>query len=274
MRGAVAIPLDVALARFPSLASTVPAPDMSARYSHISTADVLSGLTKEGFEIFSVQTARALTPEKRPFSKHLVRLRKPGARSIGDSVPEICVLNAHNGRSAYKAFSGVFRFLCENGLIVGDVFGTYKIRHSGDIVGKVIDATYSIVSQFDSVADNVEAMRARVMTYDERHDLATRALAVRFPNDSAPASFNAAELLYTRRAEDAGADLWSTFNRVQENLTQGGLTGFRTNSRGRVGRSTMRRLSAIDGNTRVNRGLWDVAASYLPSNPAPLLIAA
>lgn len=263
MRGATAIPLETALARFPTLASTIAAPDRSERYSHISTADVLGGLTREGFEIFGVQTARAMTAERKPFVKHLVRLRKPGARAIGDSVPEICVLNAHDGRAAFKAFAGAFRFICANGLIVGNVFGSFRVRHSGDIVGKVIDATYSVVNQFDAVTESAEAMRARVLSYDERADLASRALAVRYPENDSP--FRALHLLAPRRVEDSGADLWSTFNRVQENLTQGGASGFRVGSNGRIRRSHMRRLNGIDSNTRVNRALWDVAASYLPA---------
>lgn len=35
----------------------------------------------------------------------------------------------------------------------------------------------------------------------------------------------AEQLLLTRRDADKGSDLWRVFNRVQENLTQGGFSG-------------------------------------------------
>jgi len=55
--------------------------------------------------------------------------------------------------------------------------------------------------------------------------------------------------------DDRGADLWRTFNRVQENLMQGGLQGRNANG----GRSTTRRVSSVSENIRLNRALWTLA---------------
>jgi len=49
--------------------------------------------------------------------------------------------------------------------------------------------------------------------------------------------------------------LWSTFNRVQENLVKGGLTG--RNANGRQQRT--RPVQGIDQNVRLNRALWLLA---------------
>ncbi|MBW8832642.1 MAG: DUF932 domain-containing protein [Burkholderiales bacterium] len=57
------------------------------------------------------------------------------------------------------------------------------------------------------------------------------------------------------RFEDRSDDLWTTFNRVQENLIQGGLQG-RTPA-GRPMRT--RPVVGIDQGVKLNRALWVLA---------------
>jgi hypothetical protein len=67
------------------------------------------------------------------------------------------------------------------------------------------------------------------------------------------------QLLSCRRAEDLGGDLWSTLNKVQENLCGGGLRRF--SATGRLTRT--RRLTSIREDVRVNGQLWDLAMEVL-----------
>jgi len=55
-----------------------------------------------------------------------------------------------------------------------------------------------------------------------------------------------------RRFEDRGNDLWTTFNRIQENLMRGGLSGHNRNGR----RLTTRPIAGVSENVRLNRALW------------------
>ena len=71
----------------------------------------------------------------------------------------------------------------------------------------------------------------------------------------------ATALLGCRRGEDAGEDLWSTLNRVQENLLRGGLP--RRTPRGRLLRT--RRITSIREDVRINSALWEMAAEVLAS---------
>jgi hypothetical protein len=49
-----------------------------------------------------------------------------------EEVPEIVLVDSHDRSSAYRVFSGVFRLVCENGMIVqSSDFGSFSIRHSG-----------------------------------------------------------------------------------------------------------------------------------------------
>jgi len=67
------------------------------------------------------------------------------------------------------------------------------------------------------------------------------------------------QLLTPRRHEDSRDDLWTVFNRLQENLSKGGLdvrtaTGKRTRSRS---------VKGIDGDVKLNRALWVMAENML-----------
>ena len=55
--------------------------------------------------------------------------------------------------------------------------------------------------------------------------------------------------------DDRRPDLWSVFNRTQENLTKGGLHGRSANGR----RQQTRPIQGIDSDVRLNRALWMLA---------------
>ncbi|HFV5221667.1 TPA: DUF945 domain-containing protein, partial [Escherichia coli] len=54
-------------------------------------------------------------------------------------------------------------------------------------------------------------------------------------------------------------DLWTTCQRIQENLIKGGLSG--RNAKG--GRSHTRAVRGIDGDVKLNRALWVMAEALL-----------
>ena len=55
-------------------------------------------------------------------------------------------------------------------------------------------------------------------------------------------------------------DLWTTYQRVQENLIKGGLSG--RNAKGRR-RTHARAVRGIDGDVKLNRALWVMAETML-----------
>ncbi len=57
----------------------------------------------------------------------------------GQEVPEIILLNSHDGSSSYQMIPGIFRFVCTNGTVCGNNFGEIRVPHKGDIVGQVIE---------------------------------------------------------------------------------------------------------------------------------------
>lgn len=227
----------------------------SERYSYIPTSTVLAGLRKEGFEPFMVCQTRVRDESKREFTKHMLRLRH--AAQINDAeANEIILLNSHDGTSSYQMLAGMFRFACSNGLVCGDVVEDVRIRHSGEIVDNVIEGAFRVLDGFEEVREKREGLRAITLDPAEAEIFARSALALKYePDPSKPAPITEAQVLAPRRMADSRPDLWSTFNRVQENMVRGGLPARTTNGR----RQRTREVQGIDQNIKVNRALWLLA---------------
>jgi len=223
----------------------------SDRYAYIPTIEVLKSLRKEGFEPFMACQTRVRNVEKREHTKHMIRLRRAD-RIMDKEANEIILLNSHDGTSSYQMMAGVFRFVCANGLVCGDTMADFKVRHSGDVVNNVIEGAYKVVDQFKSVDEQRESMQGIILRPQQQLALAHAALAYRYDPKDGPAPITADTVLRARRSEDRSPDLWTTFNRVQENLIKGGLPG--RNAKGRP--TTTRAVGGIDQDVKLNRALW------------------
>ena len=238
----------------PSIFAQTPHESRSERYSYIPTASVLSELRKEGFEPFMVCQTRVRNEDRREHTKHLIRLRHASQIS-GAEANEIILLNSHDGSSSYQMLAGMFRFVCHNGLVCGDTFADVRVPHKGDITDQVIEGAYDVLKCFEQVHRSREAMRAITLEEGEQEIFARSALALKYDDPNKPAPVTERQLLMPRRFEERKADLWSTFNRVQENFIKGGLSGRAANGR----QQRTRAVQGIDQNLKLNRALWMLA---------------
>ena len=244
------------------VAPSIFAPDKhasrSARYTYIPTIEILRGLVAEGFAPYAAVQSNARDESHREHTKHMVRLRRTGDRA-GAQANEIILVNSHNGASSYQMLAGVFRFVCTNGLVVGDVHADVRVLHKGDVLGEVIEGAHLIVERFEGIDASREAMQAVSLDTPRQLAFARAALALRYPDSATdggpPAPVSASQLVTSRRSEDTASDLWTVFNRVQENVTRGGLRGRSTQGR----RITTRPVQSIDAGVQLNRALWVLA---------------
>jgi hypothetical protein len=225
----------------------------SERYAYIPTIDVINGLRREGFQPFAVAQARTRTEGRQEHTKHMIRLRSANAIDSGEA-KEIVLINAHDGSSCYQMLAGMFRFVCANGIVFGETTNDIRVRHSGNIVDNVIEGATRVIDTFDMVVAQRDGMRAVTLKPDEQNLFANAALSLRY-DDDAPAPVTESQLLTPRRIDDRASDLWTTFNRVQENMIKGGLR-----ARNKSGQSTTTRaVKGIDQNVKLNRALWQLA---------------
>lgn len=237
----------------PSIFADAPHESRSERYAYIPTAAVLAELRKEGFEPFMAAQTRVRHDDRRDYTKHMLRLRHV-SQINGAEANEIVLLNSHDGTSSYQMLAGMFRFVCSNGLVCGDTVADVRVPHKGDVAGSVIEGAYEVLRDFDRVKDSRDAMRGITLDDGESEVFARAALSLKYdPNKPAPVTET--QILMPRRFNDRRPDLWSVFNRTQENLTQGGLHGRSANGR----RQQTRPVQGIDPNIRLNRALWLLA---------------
>jgi hypothetical protein len=242
------------IARYaPSVLATEAHDSRGERYSFIPTINVIEGLRANGFEPFEVAQTRVRDQSRREFTKHMVRLRHPDAIGGQGEVPEIVLVNSHDGTSSYQLIAGMFRFVCSNGLIAGNVCEDIRVRHSGNVVDNVIEGATRIVEELPLITARIDEYKGIQLNHDEQRLFANAALSLRWDEGKAP--ITAAGALSLRRFDDQSNDLWTTFNRVQENLVRGGIGG-----RGATGRRmTTRAVGGVNENVKLNRALWSLA---------------
>jgi hypothetical protein len=185
----------------------------------------------------------------------MLRLRR-GDNFSGKEVPEILLLNSHDGSSSYKMIPGMYRQVCTNGLVCWKSFGEINVPHKGDIVGQVIEGAYEVLGIFDNITENIEMMKGITVSPVERMLLANTALDIKYEGKDAPVTPE--KILVPRRYEDKQTDLWTTFNTVQENLIKGGLRGRTAKGKN----TTTRPVTGIDGDIKLNQALWKMAEEF------------
>ncbi|MBG6468073.1 DUF945 domain-containing protein [Pseudomonas aeruginosa] len=239
----------------PSIFADAPHESRSERYSYIPTASVLQELRGEGFEPFMVCQTRVRRDDRRDFTKHMIRLRHASQIDARGEANEIILLNSHDGTSSYQMLAGMFRFVCQNGLVCGDTVADVRVPHKGDVAAQVIEGAYEVLHGFQQAQESRDAMRAVTLGGGEAEVFARAALALKYDDPDKPAPIPERQVLAPRRLDDNRADLWSVFNRTQENLIRGGLLGRGGNGR----RQRTRPVQGIDQDLRLNRALWLLA---------------
>lgn len=248
------------LKRAPSVFAAEAHESRGDRYGFIPTINVLEGLRAEGFEVFNAQQTRTRVEGKRAFTKHLLRLRHPdlGATTniVGAEVPEIVLINSHDGSSSYQLLAGFFRLVCSNGMIVASSqLDDVKVRHTGNVIQDVIEGSCRVIGNLKTLAPVVDAYKGITLDQEEQVLFAESAAALRWDADEAgnlQSPIEARDLLAARRYADRENDLWSTFNRVQENLIKGGIRGRTATGK----RTSTRAIGGVNEDVKINRGLW------------------
>lgn len=264
----------------PSIFATTAHPDKSERFKPIATWEILQALAKEGFHPFGVQQVSSRRMGNTAFAKHLIRMRPVDPQlvyKVGDTVCEVILSNANDGTSKYELMAGMFRIRCMNSLVVQESeLASVLIKHAGTKadIGLVIDGTYTVIEQAKAALNAPTNWSNILLATPEADFFAERSSKLLFPDPVAeelfgvappqPNEFDFRKLLNRNRVEDAGFDLWTTFNVVQENIMRGGLEYVHRNTEGVERNQSTRAVNGIDRRIELNKQLWKMAAdTYL-----------
>jgi len=231
------------------------------RATLIDTASVLNALLGAGFHPSAAQQTRGRAGSDPTHARHMIRLRPVREQvTMLDCIPEICLVNAHDGTSAYQLFAGLYRPLCANGLLcrLGD-FALIRIPHRANVVADVVAGAIAVCGQFGHLSSRVQAMAERRLSAAEQLQLAHTAYRLRWSRSDALPPFSPARLLEARRPADDSPTLWHTFNRCQEAVLAGGIH-YHSASKRLV---ATRRIHNIREEVRINTALWQAAEALL-----------
>lgn len=244
----------------PALQSSGVAPHLSSRYVRIDSNAVIAALHEEGFQLFSARQdkVRARNPD---FARHELDLRHPDfdRLTLSDgTVPRMLFINSHNGTTRAKFMLGMYRYICSNGVVIGNTWASGSMPHVGDDAKQVVQRIREASKLLGDVVKSAQKMSKKDLTRAQQLELATAAMKVRHGEDG-PQRYDPQLLLTPMRAEDVGSDLWRTFNRIQENGTKTKMVGLTTNGR----RVTSRGINNISADHAWNQGLWQLAEALV-----------
>jgi hypothetical protein len=245
----------------PSVFTATAANNVSSAYTHIPTSQVIDDMEKLGWGVVDAKEVKARKGVG--FQKHLVVFRNPDIAINGadgdDVFPQILLTNSHDGKNAFTFTAGLFRLVCENGLVIStQEFENVKLRHMGYTFEELQEKIKEMVERLPLTVESMNKMKQIELSEEQAIEFATRALATRFKEDELTRiTVDAKLLLEPTRPEDKGSDLWSIFNVIQEKIIEGDFS-YNAGSRTRKAR----RIKNFNQDLKVNQGLFELALEF------------
>lgn len=245
-----------------SIFTTTGSPSTSDKYAHISTEKIIDDMELLGWKVVDAKQVRAR--KSVGFQKHLVIFRNPEIvidGADGDTVfPQILLTNSHDGKNAFTFTAGLFRMICENGLVVcNQEFENLKIRHYGYDFEELEKTINAMVEKLPLTVESMNRFKATVLNSNQMLDFARRALNSRFTESELEhITIDLNDLLTPSREEDKGNDMWSVFNTVQEKLTHG-LFNYGYGSKNRKAR----KIKNFNKDMELNNKLYQLANEFV-----------
>ena len=185
---------------------------------YIPTLDVVTKLQNEGWQLNGVAEQRG---RNRKIDSNYVQLQHPdfaiqNNKGKDEAFTSITLSNSCNGSSPLQMDLGTYRLVCSNGLIAFDGFEKNKIKHTEVNYRDLDRLVASMDGKANQLITEVNEMKHTGLSIEDMRKLARNAASLRYDDLSL---INIDDLFAVSRVEDESNDLWTVFNRIQENLT-------------------------------------------------------
>ena len=242
--------------------------EVSKHYTHIPTNQVINDMRELGWGVIGAKQVAARKNATKGYQKHMIIFRHPDLLvegQDGDNVwPQIIMTNSHDGKNSFTFQAGMYRLVCSNGLVIADQeFGSMKIRHMGYDFDTLRETINEMVEKLPLTVESMNKFKQTELTQPQKYDLARKALATRFKmkeNQKVDQIYriDLDEFLKPVRKEDAGNDLWSVFNLVQEKVVEGDFEYVSG-----VEMRKARKIKNFKQDLDVNKKLFEVAKEFV-----------
>ena len=247
----------------PSVFSEKPSEDVSSKYTHIPTERVIDDMELLGWKPIEAKEVKARKKSTKGFQKHLLIFRNDDVvinGKDGDTVfPQVLLTNSHDGKNAFTFTAGLFRMICENGLVISTTqFEDVKMRHMGYSFEELQVKIKEMVEKLPLTVESMNKMQATELGQNEMVKFAKKAITTRFKEDELKRiKIDFRDLLTPTRDEDKGNDVWSVFNIIQEKIIDG---DFEYKVAGKLRKA--RQIKNFKQDQKINKELFDVALEF------------
>lgn len=260
------LPLSIAdiKASAPQAFAATPKPGVSSKYSFLPTSRIIEDMDRLGWKVNQAKSNRSRTSATKEFGNHVVKFYHPDVFMKDqdgniEAYVNIVVMNNHMGTGSFKFEMGIFRLVCENGLIIKDKdFGGFNMRHSGYSFEQLQETLNEAMIKLPEVVGKINDYNQIIMSKEAQKAFAQQAFQLRSYQDRQLTEGELEEFLAPRRKEDEGDSLWVVLNRVQESVLKGGYSI--TNKKNKLRRA--KSIKNIQQDIKLNQQVWELAGTF------------
>lgn len=247
------------LSRFQTALATVPYSGTSSRYSFIPTSKPLAVLQDLGWKPVAYAEQRVRDTNKAGFQRHALKLRhelmSKDALQVGQTLPELVLVNSHCGNASFQLLLALFELVCSNGLMVErEGIANRSVRHVGYTNKQVELAVTSLVPHVQTILSDVDKFRKIKLLESEVKAFGQAAIELRW--DGEKYSVKPESVTAVHRNSQQDNNLWNVYNRAQETILRGGV--YVQNAETKQYQRA-RAVSGLTENIRLNKALWRLA---------------
>jgi hypothetical protein len=185
---------------------------------YIETLDAIKMLQNEGWQLKGVAEQRG---KNRKISSHYAQLHHPDFAVLNkhgktEALASITLSNSCTGVQPLNMDLGAFRLVCSNGAVRFDRAAESNIKHTEVNYRDLPQIIAKMNNKAIILAEEISSMKRKQLSVDDMKKFAFEAARLRFDDTT---EMNVEDLLRINRIEDEGNDVWTVFNRIQENLT-------------------------------------------------------
>jgi hypothetical protein len=188
--------------------------------SYIDTLSIVQNLQQQGWKISGVCEQRG---KNRKISNNYVQMEHPDFKMMNNNkvegISNICISNSCDGKKPLNLDFGMYRLVCSNGLIQRTPYIEHQIKHTPQGMERIPMIIQSVNSASQSVLERFNSLKTKYLNPSQLKELVNKSARLRFDDEVMDSS----QLLTIYRDEDKGDDLWSVYNRIQENLIKSNM---------------------------------------------------
>lgn len=248
----------------PQAYATTPKPGVSAKYSFLPTSRIIEDMDTLGWKVCSAKGGKYRNGVNAEFGNHVIKFFHPeifirDAAGDIEAYPNVVVMNSHTGRGSFKFEMGIFRLVCENGLIIKDKdMGGFQLRHSGYSFEELQKTLGEAVDRLPEVVGRINTFSQVIMSQEQQHEFAQKAFQLRAGEERLLSQADLQAMLAPRRTQDQGDSLWQVLNRVQEGVMSGGFMAI--GAQGKLRR--VKGIRNIQKDLQLNQAIWELGSTF------------